>query len=259
MPETEELFGEYIDFEVKRKFGIITLNRVHRSNAFTQEQLTHLCGALEYCQLSEKIRGIILTNNGESFSTGMDLDYIDGSNHAAVKQLESTAADIVNLIWDGKPIICALNGRCMGEGVVFAIACDYRIATKGSFFWMPEILSGIFPGTGCTILFSKILGISWTKKMLMLAEEISAEKALEIDLIDHVVENKDELIEEAMNRAKFLFTKNQTVLNAIKLCSNHLMDKSYTRASLLESFASSWFEHQNETIFLSKLRRMVQE
>ena len=259
MSETKEFFGEYIDFEVKRKFGIITLNRVHRSNAFTLEQLTYLCDSMEYCQLSDKIRGIILTNNGESFSTGMDLDYIDGSDHAAVKELEATAADICNLIWDGKPVICALNGRCMGEGVVFAIACDYRIATKGSFFWMPEILSGIFPGTGCIILFSKILGIPWTKKMLMLAERVSAEKAIEINLIDQVVDNKDELMEAALDKAKFLFTKNQMVLNAIKLCSNHLMDKSYTRASLLESFASSWFEHQNETIFLSKLRRMIQE
>jgi enoyl-CoA hydratase/carnithine racemase len=77
-------FGEYIEFEVRKRFGIITLNRVHRSNAFTIDQLRNLNKAVKYCQENEKIRGIILTNHGTSFSTGMDLAFIDGSDHAAV-------------------------------------------------------------------------------------------------------------------------------------------------------------------------------
>ncbi|MHA1782722.1 MAG: enoyl-CoA hydratase/isomerase family protein, partial [Promethearchaeota archaeon] len=66
-------FGEYIEFQIKRRFGIITLNRVHKSNSFTLEQLKNLKKALDYCQKNEKIKGVILTANGTSFSTGMDL------------------------------------------------------------------------------------------------------------------------------------------------------------------------------------------
>lgn len=248
-------FGDQIEFSVKKKFGIITLDRIQRSNAFTQELLEQLRKAIEYCQNETKIRGLILTNNGHSFSTGMDLDAIDGSDHFAVKKLEGTAADICKLLFNGKPAICAINGRTFGEGVVFSICCDYRIAVKSSFFQMPEIYSGIFPGTGCVILFSKIIGIPWTKKMLMFSEKINASKALEIGLIDQIVDTKDQLIEESMKKARFLFTKNQTVLHAIKLCSNHFLDKSYNQAYEIEKIASGWYEHKDKEIFIREFKK----
>ncbi|MFX1447476.1 MAG: enoyl-CoA hydratase/isomerase family protein, partial [Promethearchaeota archaeon] len=248
-------FGEHIEFYVKKKFGIITLDRIQRSNAFTQVLLEQLQKAIEYCQNEIKIRGLILTNNGSSFSTGMDLDAIDGSDHFAVKKLEGTAADICKLLFNGKPAICAINGRTLGEGVVFSICCDYRIAVKNSFFQMPEIFSGIFPGTGCLILFSKIIGIPWTKKMLMFSEKISAIKALEIGLIDQIVDTKDQLIEESMKKARFLFSKNQTVLQAIKLCSNHFLDKSYNNAYEIEKIASGWYEHEDKVKFIQKFKK----
>jgi len=187
----------------------------------------------------------------------MDLDAIDGSNHEAVRDLEGTAADICKLLFNGKPVICAINGRTLGEGVVFTICCDYRIAVKDSFFQLPEIFSGIFPGTGCIVLFSKIIGIPWTKKMLMFGEKVSAEKALEIGLIDHIVDTKEELIEESMKKASFLFSKNQTVLNAIKLCSNHFLDKSYEEAYKIEKIASGWYEHEDKKKFIFRFSKEI--
>jgi enoyl-CoA hydratase/carnithine racemase len=251
-------FGEHIEFSVKKRFGVITLNMIHRSNAFTQEQLDFLKKAIEHCQNDRKIRGLILTNNGSSFSTGMDLDAIDGADHVAVKKLEETAAEICKLLFNGKPVIGAINGRTMGEGAVFAVCCDYRIAVKTSFFQMPEIFSGIFPGTGCVILFSKIIGIPWTKKMLMFGEKISAIKALEIGLIDQIVETKDQLIEESLKKARFLFSKNQTVLQAIKLCSNHFLDKSYRDAYEIEKTASGWYEHKDKYKFIQEFRKKLE-
>jgi len=252
-------FGEYIEFSVKKRFGTIILNRVHRSNAFTVDQLKYLRKAIIHCQENEKIRGILISNNGNSFSTGMDLDFIDGSDHKAVKELEATAAEICMLLWNGKPSICAINGRTMGEGVVFLICCDYRIATKESYFQMPEIFSGIFPGTGCVVLFSKVLGISWTKKMLMFAERIDTNLALKINLIDQIVENEEDLMNVAMERAKFLFSKNQTVLNSIKLCANHLLDKDYMTAYKLEQLGSSWFQYEDKGQFLDLYRKRFLE
>ncbi|MDX1797931.1 MAG: enoyl-CoA hydratase/isomerase family protein [Candidatus Lokiarchaeia archaeon] len=248
-------FGDFIDFTIKKRFGIITLNRLHRSNAFDIEQFENLEKAVEYCQESERIRGLILTNNGKSFSTGVDLGAIDGSNHKAVKYLEGTAANICKLLYNGKPAISAINGRTMGEGVVFSTCCDYRIATKDSFFQMPEILSGIFTGTGCLVLFSRLFGIAWTKKLCMFAEKVDAKKALRIGLIDKIVTSKDDLMKAALENAKFLFTKNQTVLNAIKLCCNHLADKSYNDAYELEKIGSSWYEYEDKEQYIKDFRK----
>jgi len=254
MSSSKLQFGEYIDFTIKKRFGIIILNRLHRSNAFDIQQFENLKKAVEYCQKEEKIRGVILTNNGNSFSTGVDLGAIDGSDHEAVKYLESTAATICKLIYYGKPTICAINGRTMGEGVVFSTCCDYRIATKESTFQMPEIFSGIFTGTGCLVLFSKIIGIPWTKKMCMLAEKIDSQRALEIGLIDQIINENEDLMKIALDKARFLFIKNQTVLNAIKLCSNHLADKPYNLALEIEQYGSSWYEYKDKEIYIENFK-----
>ncbi len=189
-----------------------------------------------------------------SFTTGMDIDEIDGSDHEAVKEYEETAASIQELFYYGKPVICAINGKAMGDGVAYALCSDYRIAVKNSFFMMPEINLGVFPGTGIIVLMTRVIGIHWTKKILMFAEKISAEKALEIGLIDHIVDNQEDLMKVALEKAKFLFTKNQTVLNAIKLCSNHLADKSYKDAYELEKIGSAWYEYEDKKQYIKNLR-----
>ncbi len=251
-------FGEYIEFTIKKRFGIITLNRLHRSNAFDIKQFENLKRAVKHCQKDNKIRGLILTNDGNSFSTGVDLGAIDGSDHESVKYLESTAADICKFLYYGKPAISAINGRTLGEGVVYTVCCDYRIATKDSYFQMPEIFSGIFTGTGCLVLFSKILGIPWTKKLCMFSQKVEAQEALKIGIIDHIVPNKEDLIKAALNKAKFLFTKNQTVLNAIKLCSNHLADRSYNKAYELEKLGSSWYQFEDKEQYINNLKNQFE-
>lgn len=89
----------------------------------------------------------------------------------------------------------------------------------------------------------------------MFSERVSAEKALEIGLIDQVVNTKEELMEETMKRARFIFTKNQTVLHAVKLCSNHFLDKSYNDAYEIEKLASAWYEHGNKDKFINDFRK----
>jgi len=250
-------FGNSIEFSYKKKFGIIKLNRIHRGNAITTEMAKNLRRALEFCQRSDKIRGIILTGNGTSFTTGMDIDEIDGSDHVTVKEYEETAASIQELVYYGKPTICAINGKSMGDGVAYSLCSDYRIAVKDCYFMMPEINIGVFPGTGIIVLMSRVIGIPWTKKILMFAEKISAEKALEIGLIDQIVEDRGELMKIALDKAKFMFTKNQIVLNTIKLCSNHLADKSYKEAYELEKIGSAWYEYEDKEKFINDFRKKL--
>ncbi|MHA1197421.1 MAG: enoyl-CoA hydratase/isomerase family protein [Promethearchaeota archaeon] len=73
--------GEHVKFDVKKRFGIITLNRQEKANALTLEMLKDLKKVIDHCQQAENIRGILLTGNGNSFTTGMDMRSIDASNH----------------------------------------------------------------------------------------------------------------------------------------------------------------------------------
>ena len=247
--------GEFVKFNVDKRFGIIILNRVERGNALTIEMLKNLKNAIEHCQNSDKIRGVILTGNGSSFTTGMDLGAIDGSDQAAVKDYEGTSASITKMLFSGKPVVCAINGKAMGDGVAYALCADYRVAVKDSYFQMPEIFSGIFPGGGTSVIMPKIVGIPWAKKILMFGEKVSSGKALEIGLIDEIVDSKEELMKSAREKARFLSTKQQAVLNAIKLCSNYFFDKNYNEAYEIEKEASAWYEHDDKEQFVRNFRK----
>jgi len=235
--------GEHVKFNVKKRFGIITLNRPEKANALTLEMLKDLKKAIDHCQQAENIRGILLTGNGNSFTTGMDMRSIDASNHEMAFEYERIASEIAFSLFSGKPVICAINGKAMGDGVAYALCSDYRLAIKETYFQMPEIKTGIFPGAGTIVIMTRVLGIPWTKRILMFAEKIPAEKALEIGLIDCIVDSKEELIKVALEKARFLFTKNQVVLNGIKLCTNYLIDKSISKGYELEKqFLKDWIE-----------------
>ena len=97
--------GENLLFSVKRRFGIITFNRTERGNALTIPMLNDIKKVLEHCQINEKIRGIILTGKGKSFTTGLDMDSLDVGDNDAVKEIESTAGEITKLLFYGKPVI----------------------------------------------------------------------------------------------------------------------------------------------------------
>jgi len=257
MSSNELELGKNIKFSTKRRFGIITISRQESGNALTLKMLKDLKKCILHCQENPKIRGILLSGEGTSFTTGLDLRSFDASKTDVVKKIEDTARFITDLLYYGKPVISAINGKAMGDGVIYALASDYRLVVKEAYFQMPEIKFGIFPGTGCVVLMTKVLGISWTKKMLMFAEKISADKAVQIGLADEVVENSGELMKRAMDKAKFLFPKNQTVLNATKLCSNHLMDKPYMEAYELEKMGSAWYEYDNTEEYLSEFRKRL--
>lgn len=94
----------------------------------------------------------------------------------------------------------------------------------------------------------------------MFAEKITAENALEIGLIDQIVDNREELMEKTMKKARFLFTKNQPALNLIKLCSNHLPDKSYNKAYALEKEALlGWAEEKDKMQFVKDFREKLKQ
>ena len=58
-----------------------------------------------------------------------------------------------------------------------------------------------------------------------------------------------------MKKARFLFSKNPTVVHAIKLCSNHFLDKSYGDAYEIEKIASGWYEHQDKEKFIQEFKK----
>ncbi len=119
----------------------------------------------------------------------------------------------------------AVNGPALGGGCELAISCDIRIASQKAKFGQPEVKLGIIPGFAGTQRLSKLVGVSKAKELIYTGDMIAAEEALNIGLVNKVVE-PDMLMEEAMNMAN-------------KIASNAQLAVRYAKASINKSIETN--------------------
>ena len=99
-----------------------------------------------------------------------------------------------------KPVIAAINGMAHGGGFELALACDFRLLTKGGSVGLPEANVGILPGAGGTQRLPRLIGVSRAKYLMMRGQVVDAETAEEYGMIHKAVEPA-ELMDEAMKLA----------------------------------------------------------
>ena len=141
-----------------------------------------------------KIKVIVLTGSGEkAFVAGADIaEFADFS----AKEGEELAAKGQALLFDfvenlSTPVIGAVNGFALGGGLELAMSCHFRVASYNAKMGLPEVSLGVIPGYGGTQRLPQLVGKGRALEMIMTAGMISADKALEIGLVNYVVEQED--------------------------------------------------------------------
>ena len=89
------------------------------------------------------------------------------------------------------PTIASVSGFALGGGCELALACDFRIASTRAVFGQPEILLGIIPGGGGTQRLPRLVGPARARDLIFTGRQVKAAEALEIGLVDRVVEPDD--------------------------------------------------------------------
>jgi enoyl-CoA hydratase/carnithine racemase len=92
-------------------------------------------------------------------------------------------------IW--KPVICAVNGACVGGGMTLMLATDLRVAVRGARFGLAEVRRGIVAANGGTQRIMKQLPYAIAMEMLLCGEDIDADTALRWGLVNRVVEREE--------------------------------------------------------------------
>lgn len=100
------------------------------------------------------------------------------------------------------PVIMCMHGGVIGGGAEFALAGDFRLMTKGSYFHFKQMDIGLSLGYASSRRLTQLLGESQTFAALFLKEKIYAQKALETGLIHGIAKNKDDLLQKANDLAK---------------------------------------------------------
>ena len=241
--------------EIKRKEnGIISifLNRPDRINALNRELWDAVIETFSELSKDENVRVILLSGRGEKgFSSGLDL--MGMPCFQEILQAESPslknakAYGVAKAIQEaGKaverapvPVIALIHGYCLGGAVELVAAADMRIAAKNAVFSLPEVELGIAPDLGGPHRLQRLIGLGWTKRLIFTGERISAEKALQIGLVEEVMEDYDTLLKRGMELAEIIASHAPLAIRGTKAMINQILIPEIDKELEVEARISS--------------------
>lgn len=180
--------------------ALITLNRPQALNALNTDMLQRLLGLLDQAQADDSVKALVITGTGDmAFSAGADIKFLNQAAPLAVRSFAQMAIAVNHKIETlGKVVIAAINGYCFGGGLEMAEACMIRVAARPAKLGHPEVRIGAIAGFGGTI---RLVGRGRAAELLLRGRTITAEEALQIGLVQSVVDPGKLLAEtEAMTR-----------------------------------------------------------
>ena len=167
----------------------ITLDHPETRNALSDALLDALIQAFERARDDDAVRCVVLTSSHEKvFSSGGNLAGFAAEvplahKHRGIERFPRLFRLIGEL---GKPTLCAANGHVLAGALGLALACDLIVAREGVRFGTPEINVGVFPFMIMALIYRNV-GRKKTNELLLLGEQISAEEAERIGIVNRVV------------------------------------------------------------------------
>ena len=172
--------AETIIYRENNHVAYVTLNRPrYNIKIFTElaGEINRICGDIKR---NEDIYVVVLAGKGKYFFC---VDH-ESTNNQFQGNIANEFASI------DKPVIAAINGDAIGQGLELALACDIRIASTTAKFGLPQIIDGYIPADGGTQRLPRIVGPGKALELILTGAIIDVKEALELGLINTAVQNK---------------------------------------------------------------------
>lgn len=173
---------------------ILSLNRPEKRNALNRALITSVCEAVEKSSSDPRTRALIFKGEGPLFCAGLDLRELQEGDHQLTPELVQRLFQTV--LFCPIPTLAMVHGAAIAGGLGIAAACDFVIAERQAAFSLPEIRRGIVPALIMPLL-ARRLDASDLAELLFFEQQIDAEKARSIGLVNRVVE-QEALLAEAL-------------------------------------------------------------
>ena len=199
--------ADFIRYTIEDRVAVLVLDHPP-VNAFNSQMLTELGAAIDELNANSDVKVIVITGAGQmAFAAGADIGLFDKiikeQDLAAGKAFIELGQQTFNKVEaSNKPVIAAINGVCLGGGLELAMACHMRICGDRVRLGQPEINLGIIPGWGGTQRLPRIVGPAKATEMILTGEQITAQQAMQLRLVNMVVPGG-----EVMRQAKGLAAK----------------------------------------------------
>jgi cyclohexa-1,5-dienecarbonyl-CoA hydratase len=174
---------EFLKFRIAKSVARITLNRPEH-NILNEDMLREIADGIAFAGNSEDAKLIVLDSACKVFSGGIDIG--EYTSQRVFQMLDAFHAAFAGMLEVGKPVICVVNGPAIGGGAELAAFGDLVIATPKARFAQPEITIGVFPPLASTIL-PFLVGPKTALEIILTGEPITAERALELGLVNRLV------------------------------------------------------------------------
>lgn len=174
---------------VTKEVARITIDRAEKMNSLDSSMVTALGELCQQLERDDSIRVVIMTGAGsKSFCAGGDIDAWSVQSAEAFSRFWLREGHLVfeRIARLRQPLIAVLNGHTLGGGLELAACADYRIAESHVKVGQPETGIGIIPGWSGTQRVARRFGAGLTRRMALFGEVYTAERALELGLVDQV-------------------------------------------------------------------------
>uniref|UniRef100_A0A8C4NQ97 Trifunctional enzyme subunit alpha, mitochondrial n=1 Tax=Dicentrarchus labrax TaxID=13489 RepID=A0A8C4NQ97_DICLA len=184
----------HVNYEVKGDVAVVRINDpTSKVNTLSVQMQTEMAEVMNEVWANNAVQSAVLISSKPGcFIAGADINMIQACNNAEeVTKLSQEGQKMFEKIEKSpKPIVAAINGSCLGGGLEFAIACQYRIATKSkkTVLGTPEVMLGLLPGAGGTQRLPKMVGLPSAFDMMLTGRNIRADKAKKMGLVDQLVD-----------------------------------------------------------------------
>ena len=225
---------EYIVYEQKGSYAVITISREKALNSLNSQVLDELNETLDAVNL-EEVRCLILTGAGaKSFVAGADIGEMSTLTKAEGEAFGKKGNDVFRKLETFPiPVIAAVNGFALGGGCEISMSCDIRICSDNAVFGQPEVGLGITPGFGGTQRLARLVGPGMAKQMIYTARNIKADEALRIGLVNAVY-TQDELMAAAEKMAAGIAKNAPIAVRNCKKAINDGLDADMDEAIVIE-------------------------
>jgi enoyl-CoA hydratase len=181
-----------VDLERDGHVLVMSLNRPEKRNAFNVAMLADLSRAYALLERDDSLRAGVLVANGDHFTAGLDLVDVGPYIADGRDPMPDDGRDPWRLDGDWtKPVVAAVQGRCLTLGIELLLAADIRIAASDARFAQLEVLRGIYPFGGATIRMPQQAGWGDAMRWLLTGDEFDAAEAHRIGLVAEVVDDAD--------------------------------------------------------------------
>jgi enoyl-CoA hydratase/carnithine racemase len=235
---------KHFRFEVEQGVATVTFDRPERLNALTFEVYADLRDLLAELPHRDDVRVLVITGTGRGFCSGGDVrDIIGALQDMGTKELleftRMTGSVVQRMREAPLPIIAAVNGVAAGAGAVIALAADLRLAARSARFAFLFTSVGLAGADmGSAYLLPRLVGLGRATELLLLGQEVDADRAAEIGLVTSPVDD-DALAHEARALALRLAEGPATAFAATKLLLAREQDTDLAGSLELEAMTQA--------------------